>query len=133
MSLLSARRAKASPAKYIPNIAHTVARTTKFLVSPSRVNSVKTFSKSMGLGEIRMFPPNAERCVHKQCRFPLTSFHPTLKRKNRKNTLNESVYAVRQPVSEKPDAIYWPLFPHRRNEPANFRSKNIRHIKMAFS
>ena len=79
-SFLSARRAKMSPTKYIPNMAHTVERTTKFLVSPSRLNSGKTLLKSMGLGATKILPPNAERCVHKQCIFPFTSFSPTFKK-----------------------------------------------------
>lgn len=59
----------------------TVERTTKFPVSSSLLNSVKTFLKSMGFGATKMLPPNAERCVHKQCNFPLTIFHPTFKTK----------------------------------------------------
>ena len=80
-SFLSARRANTSPTKYTPNMTHTVVRTTKFLVSPSRVNSVKTLSKSMGLGATKIFPPNAERCVHRHCRFLVTSFNPTFEKR----------------------------------------------------
>lgn len=78
-SFLSARRATTSPIKYIPNRKHTVERTTKFPVSPSLLNSVQTLSKSMGFGATKMFPPNAERWVHKQCSFPSVCLPPTLK------------------------------------------------------
>lgn len=79
-SFLSARRAATSPIKYIPNMRHTVERTTKFPVSPSLLNSVQTLLKSMGFGATKMLPPNAERCVHRQCSFPSTAFHPTLRK-----------------------------------------------------
>ena len=133
MSLLSVRRAKTSPAKYIPNIAHTVARTTKFLLSPSRVNSVKTFLKSMGLGEAKMFPPNAERCVHKQCRFPLRFFHPTLKKKKKQEKClkRKCICSAKACLRETRCYLLAP-FPHRRDKPGNFRSENIHHLKIVF-
>lgn len=86
-SSLSARRAATSPIRYIPKMRHTVERTTKFPVSPNLLNSVQTLSKSMGFGATKMFPPNAERCVHKQCTFPSTCFHPAFKGTNLTCTL----------------------------------------------
>ena len=81
-SFLSARRETTSPIKYNPNRKHTVERTTKFPVSPSLLNSVQTLSKSMGFGATKMFPPKAERWVHRQWSFPSVCFHPTFKESN---------------------------------------------------
>jgi len=90
-SFLSARRATTSPIKYNPNKQHTVERTTKFPVSPSLLNSVHTLSKSMGFGATKMFPPNAERWVHKQCSSPSVCFHPTFKESNQFSLMSDCV------------------------------------------
>ena len=80
-SFLSVWWAKTSPIRKIPNMRQTLERTTKFPVSSSLLNSVKTLLKSMGFGATKMLPPNAERCVHKQCNFPRIVFHPTFRTK----------------------------------------------------
>lgn len=90
-SFLSARRATTSPIKYNPKRQHTVERTTKFPVSLSLLNSVQTLSKSMGFGATKMFPPNAERWVHKQCSSSSVCFHPTFKESNQFSLMSDCV------------------------------------------
>jgi len=60
----------------------------------------------MGLGETKMFPPNAERCVHKQCRFPLRVFHPTLKKKEPGKMLKTKVYMQCESLSVRNQALF---------------------------
>lgn len=65
-SFLSAFLANTSPMKYSPNMAHTVASTTKLPLSAKLPNSAHTLSKSMGFGATRKSPPNADKWVQRQ-------------------------------------------------------------------